>query len=92
MPILSNCPKCEQPVTVPDGVDPSGQVRCPLCDAEYPLSEAMASSLSLDEVLDIVGEAALKEAEQQTAAAKAEEARLNATEVQAALADRDVAR
>ncbi|NQU19844.1 MAG: hypothetical protein HQ567_01070 [Candidatus Nealsonbacteria bacterium] len=44
MPILSNCPKCEQPVTVPDGVDPSGQVRCPLCDAEYPLSEAMASA------------------------------------------------
>ncbi len=44
MPILSNCPKCKQPVTVPDGVDPADRVRCPLCDAEYPLSEAMESA------------------------------------------------
>ena len=44
MPILSKCPKCQQPVTVPDGIDPAGEVRCPLCDAEYPLSEAMASA------------------------------------------------
>jgi flotillin len=40
---------------------------------------------------ELAREAALKEAEQQQAAAKAEEARLNATEIRAALADRDVA-
>jgi flotillin len=41
---------------------------------------------------ELAREAELKEAEQQDAAAKAEEARLRATEVQAALAQRDVAK
>lgn len=42
MSIISKCPKCRQQVTIPDRVDPAGEVRCPLCEAEYPLSEAMA--------------------------------------------------
>lgn len=41
---------------------------------------------------ELAREAALKEAEQQAAAAKAEEKRLNATEVQASFAERDVAK
>ena len=41
---------------------------------------------------ELAREAELKEAQQQEAAAKAEEARLNATEVQAAAAQRDVAK
>jgi len=42
MSIISNCPRCERPVRVPDELDPAAEVRCPLCQAEYPLSEAMA--------------------------------------------------
>ncbi len=41
MPIISSCPKCRQPVTIPDGVAPDAEVRCPLCAAAYPLSQAM---------------------------------------------------
>lgn len=42
MPIITHCPKCQQPVTVPDGVAPQAEVRCPLCAVIYPLTEAMA--------------------------------------------------
>ncbi|HUT11784.1 MAG TPA: hypothetical protein VMY42_14890 [Thermoguttaceae bacterium] len=42
MSIISNCPKCQQPVRVPDELDLATEVRCPLCEAEYLLSEAMA--------------------------------------------------
>jgi len=42
MPIICECPKCHQPVTIPDGVNSDVEVRCPLCEAEYPLQEAMA--------------------------------------------------
>jgi len=44
MAIISECPKCEGVVTIPDGVDPDATVRCPLCEAEYPLSEALAAA------------------------------------------------
>ena len=44
MSIISKCPRCRQQVTVPDRLDPQSRVRCPLCDAEYPLSEAMAEA------------------------------------------------
>ena len=36
---ISNCPKCLQQVTIPDGLEQNAQVRCPVCDAEYPLSD-----------------------------------------------------
>jgi hypothetical protein len=41
---ISNCPNCTQPVTIPDGLDPASQVRCPTCEAEYPLEEALAEA------------------------------------------------
>ena len=43
MPTVSACPKCSQQVTIPDGVPGDIQVRCPLCDEEYSLSEALAT-------------------------------------------------
>ena len=41
MPVVSTCPKCEQQVMIPDGIDREALVRCPLCEAEFPLGEAM---------------------------------------------------
>ncbi|MEN6452344.1 MAG: hypothetical protein ABFC96_17775 [Thermoguttaceae bacterium] len=40
--MVTTCPQCEKPVSVPDGAAPNVAVRCPLCHAEYPLSEALA--------------------------------------------------
>lgn len=40
--MISTCPKCDKPVSVPAGVDASAAVRCPLCNAEYALAEALA--------------------------------------------------
>jgi hypothetical protein len=42
--LVSKCPKCRQPVTIPDGVDPQASVRCPLCAVVYPLGEALAEA------------------------------------------------
>ncbi len=42
MSFTSKCPRCDQPVTVPDGIDPGAEVRCPLCEVVYPLGEALA--------------------------------------------------
>jgi hypothetical protein len=39
--MISTCPRCDRPVSVPAGVDSSAAVRCPLCDAEYALAEAL---------------------------------------------------
>ncbi len=41
---VSTCPKCTQPVTIPDGLEPSTTVHCPTCEAEYPLSEVSAEA------------------------------------------------
>ncbi len=41
MAMISTCPKCDRPVSVPAGVDSSATVRCPLCYAEYTLGEAL---------------------------------------------------
>jgi hypothetical protein len=41
VPMISTCPKCDRPVSVPAGVDSSAAVRCPLCNAEYALGEAL---------------------------------------------------
>ena len=43
MSSVSKCPRCRQQVTIPEGVAAAMQVRCPLCSAEYPLSEALAA-------------------------------------------------
>ena len=42
MSFTSNCPKCQKPITIPDSVGPAALVRCPLCDEQYPLGEALA--------------------------------------------------
>ena len=39
--MISTCPRCEKQVSIPAGVDPTALVRCPLCVAEYALSEAL---------------------------------------------------
>ncbi len=42
---LSSCPRCSRTVTLPEDADVAVLVRCPLCDAEYPLSEALPPAL-----------------------------------------------
>ncbi len=42
MPSISKCPQCEQSVSIPPGVPGEITVRCPLCNAEYPLADALA--------------------------------------------------
>ncbi|OHB70094.1 MAG: hypothetical protein A2V70_00440 [Planctomycetes bacterium RBG_13_63_9] len=65
MPSVSKCPKCQQAVTIPDGVDREVEVRCPLCAVVYPLGEAMAELPPALVPVDgdgIVGPAAASEA------------------------------
>ena len=45
MPVISACPKCQKPVCIPARVGSEALVRCPLCEAEYPLSEALPPEL-----------------------------------------------
>lgn len=45
MLVISTCPKCQAQVSIPAGVDSSASVRCPLCEVEYPLSEALPPAL-----------------------------------------------
>ena len=45
MLVISTCPKCQSQVSIPAGVDSSALVRCPLCDVEYSLSEALPPAL-----------------------------------------------
>ena len=42
MPFISSCPKCQKQVTVPDRVGAASLMRCPLCEVEFELSEALA--------------------------------------------------
>lgn len=39
--IILTCPKCSEPVTMPSGLRPTAQVRCPLCQEEYSLADAL---------------------------------------------------
>jgi len=41
MPTISTCPRCSRMVAIPEGLDATALVRCPLCGAEYPLEAAM---------------------------------------------------
>ena len=49
MPSISTCPKCAKPVTVPDGLAESSDVRCPLCDAQYPAHEVTELKVDTDD-------------------------------------------
>jgi|GEM_PF-6970707 len=44
MSMHCQCPRCSEPVTLPDGYAGDATVRCPLCDAEYTLDEAMQTA------------------------------------------------
>jgi hypothetical protein len=39
--MIVTCPKCHEQVMLPGGVSPNARVRCPLCQEDYLLSEAM---------------------------------------------------
>jgi hypothetical protein len=41
MSTISCCPRCRRMVTIPDIYDTSAVVRCPLCNSEYSLHEAI---------------------------------------------------
>lgn len=43
MATISNCPECQQQVTLPENSTPQARVLCPLCQAEYPLEEILKS-------------------------------------------------
>ncbi|MHB1037900.1 MAG: hypothetical protein ACYC35_25905 [Pirellulales bacterium] len=55
MTSVSNCPRCQQPVTIPRSVDAMAQVRCPLCSAEFPLREALDHAVLTPPELVAVG-------------------------------------
>jgi hypothetical protein len=38
---ISTCPRCQKSVSIPNGIDSDAVVRCPLCNAEYRLGEAI---------------------------------------------------
>jgi hypothetical protein len=38
---IANCPRCREQVTVPECANPEATVRCPLCQDEFPLAEAL---------------------------------------------------
>jgi hypothetical protein len=56
MPVISSCPRCQRQVSIPAGVDSAAVVRCPLCDAEYALSEALV--LAPPELIPVAAAAA----------------------------------
>jgi hypothetical protein len=69
MPSISNCPKCQGQVSIPAGIDAAAAVRCPLCDAEYALSEALL--LAPPELIPVL--ATVKEPDAEAAALPSEE-------------------
>ena len=40
--MISTCPNCQRLIAIPTGVPAAAAVRCPLCDAAYALSKALA--------------------------------------------------
>ncbi len=42
---VSKCPRCQQLVAIPEGVDLDAAVQCPLCSEEYPLRESLPPAL-----------------------------------------------
>ncbi len=41
---ISTCPHCAKPITLPRGAEPADMVRCPICQSEYMLAEALANA------------------------------------------------
>ena len=42
---ISTCPRCRRHVSLPAAWDRTARVRCPFCEAEYPLDEAIPPEL-----------------------------------------------
>jgi hypothetical protein len=40
--MISTCPRCQKLVSIPGGVDAATLVKCPLCDEQYALGDAIA--------------------------------------------------
>jgi hypothetical protein len=49
---ISSCPRCAKQVTLPVGVSNDAKVRCPLCHAQYPLSDALVTMPPLLELVE----------------------------------------
>lgn len=56
--IISSCPSCHEPVTVPNGASTSARVRCPLCSDEFLLAVVLEKLPPLLVVLDAPAPAA----------------------------------
>ncbi len=55
--MISTCPGCQKQVSIPLKVESTALVRCPLCKAEYALSESLA--LAPPELIPVVSAAEL---------------------------------
>ena len=51
--MISKCPQCGDQVSIPEGVIAEATVRCPICAAEYPLADALASAPPMLVVVDL---------------------------------------
>ncbi|NQT13812.1 MAG: hypothetical protein HQ582_13750, partial [Planctomycetes bacterium] len=49
MPRIATCTSCNQQVTLPQGVDQNERVRCPICNAQYELSEVDTDTFEADQ-------------------------------------------
>lgn len=58
---VTSCPRCARQVSLPPGDDASAWVRCPLCDAQYPLQAALDY---VPPLLEIVPPPALRAADE----------------------------
>jgi hypothetical protein len=47
MSSISDCPSCGRKVSIPADLDPATPVRCPLCEAEFPLDRALAAAVAI---------------------------------------------
>lgn len=56
--IISSCPSCHEPVTVPNGASTSARVRCPLCSDEFLLAVVLEKLPPLLVLLDAPAPAA----------------------------------
>ena len=47
MALLCKCPKCDQPLSLPDGLDPAVQLQCPICQGAFLPGEALARTVAV---------------------------------------------
>jgi len=62
MPSISTCPRCSKLVSIPSDMDSAELVRCPLCEAEYPLVDAL--EMAPPELVPVAGGVAAESAEE----------------------------